>query len=256
MSDNEIIVENSSLVISEQWSDPNELYGYYAKRSSLCDICQSDIHMKINLYRSREYFSLKEICKKFEISPELLKTHFQNHYILSPKSQQIINLKESDSQEAKEIISYVFEKNIDLMDGIDAVLKAKVKRLHPITMRIQEIADLQEKEDLTDTEKQEYIMLNRLATETEDGISKLIINREKMMFPFKREEITQALMSFKMEVLKKIIDSFVLKLIKLEKVNTHYKEVVQELRSALSSAFNQMEEEIIKTSGLTKKEND
>lgn len=247
MSNNkDLVTVNNSLV------EPNRKYGDYAKRSTLCPICTREDHMEINLARARDHLSINDIALRFAISPSLLQTHFGSHFIISSSSQQILNIMEDDSQEAKEIVSKIFEKNIDLVEGAESVLQSKAQRLLPILNRIKHLTDFQEINELTDEDKQELFLLNKQAGEIEDSILKAYTTIDKKLFPFKKDEINNAVTAYKLSVLSKLLDQIQLVFVEFEKRSPEYAQLIEEMRNTLADKFNQLEDIIVKAGGILK----
>jgi len=244
---------NKSMVsVNNTFIEPSREHGYYAKRSTLCPICTREDHMEINLARARDHIPLNDIAIQYGESPSLLKTHFGSHFLVSPTNQQILNLMEDDSQEAKEIVTKIFEKNIDLVDGAESVLQSKAQRLLPILNRIKELTDSQEITVLSDEDKQELFLLNKQAGEIEDSILKAYTTIDKKLFPFKKEELSNAVTAYKLSVLSKLLDQIQLVFIEFEHRSPEYSQLISEMRNTLADKFNQLEDIIVKAGGLLK----
>ncbi len=281
-----------------------DYFGKYIKKSRACLICTRKDHMDINFMRSREHVPLKTISENINISMEMLEIHFNNHFIISPNIQKIINIKENTSQESRELVALILEGNVDLFAGAQGVLAAKGQRLHFIQQKIKELSDaqelravvintLREKENqlLTKIEQtkkdqlseyiqnyeeilrvldneirnigvelsvisdqdykdiQEFFQMNKLAEEVENSILKTWQIIDKKLFPISREDLSNAILSYKLGVLSKILDDIQIVFVEFEK-NSYYVDLIKNLRTALSERFNFLEDSILKSGGI------
>ena len=245
--------ENKSLITSNNKLVPSELiehpYGNYIKKSRICPICMRNDNMEINRLRAVDHLPYDAIINIKGVTRDALDTHFSKHFIISTVTQDILNLKEDSSQEANEIIKRVLEGEVDLFGGSQAVLKSKIQRLHDIRERLKFLSDRQEIDSLEDIEKQEYIMLNKLAEDTENSIMKVHQILHKKVFPSSKEELTRSMLAFKMSVLSKFVDDIVVTLIEFER-NKEYQELIRQIRLSLSQRVSSLEALIFKSGGI------
>ena len=75
---------------------------------------------------------------------------------------------------------------------------------------------------------------------------------DKKMFPFKKEEMINAVTSYKLSVLGKMVDAIQLVFVDFEKQGGEYQTMVQEMRVALADKFNKLEDQIVKAGGIIK----
>jgi hypothetical protein len=225
-------------------------YGVVARKSTICPICLRNDCMKINLARARDHKKITIIAAEFGTAPDSLRTHFRSHFIISENQQRIIDFKEDDSTEAKEIVSNIFEKNIDMVGGAQSVLQSKALRLTELNTLRQILADRREVDALDEVEKQEYVQYHKLINDLENSILQTYVTIDKKLFPFRKEDLGLAVTSYKLSVLQKLLDQVILVLIQFEKKGPEYAEMVKEMRVVLSEKFNEMEDIISKSGGL------
>ena len=228
-------------------------YGHTLKRSTLCVICRHHQLRDINLARARDYKSIQEISSEFNIPPDIVRKHFDNHYILSSTSQKAIKIKEDTSPEAKEVISKIFDGNVDILEGSESVLKSKAARLNIITNKILEMSDRSEIDALDEDERLEFLALHRVAEEIENSIMKVYQVIDKKLFPARREDLMNAILSYKMNYLSKMIDETKLVLLEFKK-KPEYVDLINVLIGELAKRFNKLEEEILRSGGMVRPE--
>jgi len=223
-------------------------FGKYVKKSRICPICIRNDHMEINQLRAREHLSYHDIASQKQVTIDALNIHFKSHFIISKNNQQLIDLRENSSQESNEIIQRILEGEVDFFGGAQSVLQSKIQRLSPIQSRINYLADQQEIDNLDDVEKQEYILLNKLAENIENSIMEIHTQIDKKVFPSNKEEIAKATLSYKLSVLSKFVDDIVVTLIEFEK-NPQYTDLVHDIRRALSQRVSALETLILRSGG-------
>lgn len=226
-----------------------EQYGRYHRRSKICTICRNSSHMDINLMRARDHMSLDDIHAQTGISREALQTHFKTHFILSKNHRQIIELQESGSTEANEIVEKILEREIDLFSAAEGVLHTKSKRLNIISSRLDDLSDEMEAGGLEDFETGEFIQLHKLSNEIENDILKTYQIIDKKLFPFKQEELSNAVLNYKIRILKQMLEQIHITLVDFEQQEEHT-EVVQAIRMALANRINRIEDDILKSGGM------
>jgi hypothetical protein len=239
----------SSAIVEYASSNPDQ-YGLLQRKSKICTICNKLNHTQINMARARDHKKLGEIAAEFSVTVHDLRTHFRAHFIINENQQRIIDFKEDDSTEAKEIITKVFERNTDLLDGAQSVLQSKAVRLSDINLFLKDLADKREIDALNDVEKQEYVQYHKLANDLENSILQTYVTMDKKMFPFRKEDLGLAVTSYKLSVLSKLLDQVQLVFLEFEKVNPQYSAMIKEMRTALAEKFNEMEDIISKSGGL------
>jgi phenylalanyl-tRNA synthetase alpha subunit len=225
-------------------------FGVYIIRSTLCDICMCQDHMRINSARGQKYKSYKEIGEEFGFSKELVEKHFKKHFAVNSKAQKLINLTESSSPEAHEIVTQILEKNLDFVDGSSAVLQSKTRRLSLVWNRLKEIYEIQEDKDLEIVETQEYLQLHKLANDIEDSITKTLKEIDKKIINSKGEGISNAIMQYKLNILSRLLDNIQLIFFKFERQSPIYAELISNIRKELAKEFNKLEDEILKAGGI------
>ena len=247
MSDNNtsVALVNNAVVVSDALETS---FGKYVKKSRICPVCIRHDHMEINYLRSRDHMSYHDISSLKQVTIDALTIHFKNHFIVSKNNQQLLDLRENSSQESNEIIQRILEGEVDFFGGATSVLQSKIQRLSPIQNRLSHLSDQQEIDNLDDIEKQEYIMLNKLAESIENSIMVVHQIIDKKVFPSNKEEIAKATLSYKLSVLSKFVDDIVVVLIEFEK-NPEYKELVHQVRRALSQRVSALETIILKSGG-------
>jgi len=223
-------------------------YGKYVKKSRLCPICIRRDHMEINYLRARDHTPYSDISVQKQITIDSLDIHFRNHFVVSKNNQQLLDLRENSSQEANDIIQRILEGDVDLFGGAQSVLQSKVQRLNDIKSRLKFLSDQQEIDNLDDIEKQEYILLHKLAEGIENSIMQIHQILDKKLFPSNKEELMKATLSYKLSVLAKFVDDIVVILIELEK-NTEYRDLIHQIRRALSQRVSAIETIILKSGG-------
>lgn len=222
--------------------------GSYIKKSRICPICMRLDHMEINMMRARSHMPVHSISQQKGVSPDALTLHFKNHFIISKNNQDIIDIQENSSQESNEIITRILDGDIDFFGGAQSVLKSKAQRLLPIQNRLKALSDQHEIDNMEDVDKQEYILLNKLAEDVENSIMKVHQIIDKKMFPSSKEEIVRAVMSYKLSILNKFVDDIILVLMEFEK-QAEYRDLIQQIRLSLSQRVSNLESLIIKSGG-------
>lgn len=247
MASNEIVQSPGNFL-------PDTSYGKYIKRSRICPICIHPEHMTINLMRARDRLTYDEIAQNMNVSLDSLDIHFKNHFYISKNSRTLIELKEGENTtEANELIAKIMEGDVDLFSGAVAVLDSKVERLHPIRERIKSLTDHLETSNLDQFETQEFVQLNKLAEEIENSIFKMYQIIDKKLFPFRKEDLANAVIAYKHNILSKIVDYVQIRLIELESIPSYTTtniELIGELRQILAQDFNKLEEDILKSGGI------
>ena len=223
-------------------------YGKVIKRSTLCSICLRDDCNEINLLRARDHMSYETIVGLKGVTQEALDIHFRKHFHIAGHNQRILKVKEDLSPEANELVQKIFDKELDTFSAIQSVLESKAERLLPIRDRIRHLTDLQEVQKLENHEIVELIELNKLAEGIENSIIKTYQIMDKKLFPVKKEELANAVLSYKLEILSKILDKFKVVLARYERI-PEYAELINQLRQTLAEEFNKIEDEIVKTGG-------
>jgi len=225
-------------------------YGKYIRRSKICSVCNRSNHMEINLLRARQHMTLSDIATQEGFDMKILKLHFDNHFILLPNVQKIIDLKENTSREARDLVAGILDGSVDLYSTGKAVLQSKIQRLYPITQRLKKFADMEEDDatPLEEIEIQEKIQLHKLATDIENDILKTEQVLDKKVFG-SREELSNAMLSYKHDFVSKILDAVKVELMRLEN-DPADAPTVNKLKHALAQRFNMIEELIFQSGGL------
>lgn len=244
----EIIIANPN---NTQVVDISIEFGKYSIKSSLCDVCKSPNHMLINSARGQHYRTIDSISDEFQFSKSLLKRHFEKHFILSDKATKILDLNESTSAEAREIVKHMFDKNIDLVEGANSMLRAKAQTLQLLYSRRKDLYERQELNDLEAIETQEYLQLNRLILDAEDAWLKALVTIDKKIFSSKEGGLSNAILEYKLTILSSFLDKFQLVFLKYEKRSPEHKEMIQEMRVELAQEFNKIEDEILRAGGMS-----
>jgi hypothetical protein len=251
-----VIINNSVAVLNATQNSAREYgydltisneYGKIIRNSTVCPVCIHKNSMEINLSRARDHLSINDISIQFKMPMKVLKTHFENHFILTSRQQRLINFKENSTTETKEIVTQILDENIDLVDGAKSVLEAKVKRLNDIMSFMRDLADRREIDALDDVEKQEYIQYHRIANELEDAILKTYVTIDKKLFPIKREDLIPALISYKLNLLSKMSDQIQIVFLEFERKYPDMISIIIEMRKELASKINSMEHTISKS---------
>ena len=222
-------------------------YGRILRRSTICPVCLRNDCMKINLARSRDHKKYTIIAAEFGTSIENLRTHFRSHFEVAETQQTIIDYKEDDSTEAKEIVTKIFEGNTDIVDGAKSVLQSKAVRLVEMNAIRQELADRREIDALDDVEKQEWLQLHKLADALENSILQAYQVLDKKIWG---KDLGNAVTSYKMSVLQKLVDQVILVFLQFEKKSPEFQDMIKEMRVELSKRINEMEDIISKSGGL------
>jgi hypothetical protein len=224
-------------------------FGKKLKHSRLCPICIHVDKMEIQLLRSRDHLTYEQISTLKNVRVAALRIHFENHFIVSTPNSQVIALREEGSKEANELIEKVLEGDLDLFSGATGVLEAKAQRLSIVKRRILELSNLMETNSLEEFETAEFINLNKLAESIENSMFKVIQIADKQLIPFSSEERANAVLSYKLKVLTKMMDKIQITLLELER-RPEYAFLINDLRIALASRFNQIEDEIVRSGGV------
>ena len=222
--------------------------GQYIKKSRICAICLRDDHMEINSMRGAQHATYKEIETATGISTDTIELHFRNHFIISKTSQQVINLKENTSTESNEIVRQILEGDIDFFAGAVGVLESKAQRLHGIKDKLDGLSDKMEINDAEDVEKQEYILLNKLAQDIENSIVNVYKVIYKDIFPAGKDDMLNGVLSFKQSILSKFVDDIIRVLLEFEKL-PEYTDLIKQIRIALSQRITALEATIIESGG-------
>lgn len=224
------------------------IFGRYIKKSRICPICTRKDHMEINALRGQQHLSYEDISIEKKTTLEALEVHFKKHFLISTKDQQLLNLKENDSQEANELVSRILDGNADLYSALHDLLKAKAQRYHMIQEQIKTLSDQQEIDNLTDIEKQEFIFLSRLSDGMEDKILKVYQLIEKKLFP-DPETTAKAILNYKLDIFSKLVDSIITVFIEVEK-QPQYTQLIQQIRVMLAQQVSVVEADILKSGGI------
>lgn len=227
-------------------------YGYYVTQPVLCPICNRKDHMEINLLRARDHLSYEEIARTLQIpgiTPTTLQTHFKNHFLISSSQRKILELKEDSSPESLEIIHKIFEGDIDIFSASMSILQSQARRLSAVNQRLEFLNAHLEQDSVDDIDKQEFIQLNRVATDIENSMKNIYVIMDKKLFPSTKEELSNAILHYKLGVLSKIIDMIQLSLLELEK-DPRFTEAILHIRRALAEKIGNVEDEILKSGGL------
>lgn len=235
--------------IAQVSDDVDVNHGYYIKRSRICPLCIRADHMEINMLRARDKQTLTYISRNKGIAMDTLNRHFKNHFLIAPRDKKILDLMENSSDEANSIIEKIMEGEIDLFASSSAVLESKAQRLHIIKEQLKHLSDNMEIDALEDVEKQEFLLLNREAGAIEDSIVRIYQIIDKKLFPSSREELSKAILTYKLNVLKKMIDSIVLVFLEFDK-KPEFSSLVAQLRYALAQKVNLLEADILKSGGI------
>lgn len=246
--------EQELIVINNEAMPVESHFGHYVKQSRICPVCQNDSSKEINLRRARDHKPIKDIAVEFGISPKELKKHFENHYIISDNNQEIINVLESVDSEKKEIITKALEGNLDIIEGTSSILKSQAKRLAGVQQRIKVLSDELERDMLEEEERKEFIDLNRLAASIEESMLKSYKTIDKKLFPPDKDDLYNAILDFKLRVLGKLADEIIIEMNTFSKKGPEYERIMEELKQALSVRFNNIEDSVMRSGGIIKKD--
>lgn len=225
-------------------------YGEYIRRSTLCDICRHRDHVEINLLRARDHLSIQEIADRINAQEELVEKHFKYHYKISRANRQIIKLSESPVTQANELVEKIMDGDIDIFSAAEGVLASKGKRLDVIFGRLEDLSDEMEADrGLPEFETGEFIQFNKLATEIENDILDTYKVINKHVFPYKKEELKNAVLSYKLNILTKMMEQIQLTLFEFER-RPEFADLIKEFRSVLAHRINKLEDEILKSGGI------
>lgn len=233
----------------KQIQEQYEQFGKVIRRSTLCPVCMHPDHMEINLMRARDHEPCERIANLKYVPVDALEAHFRSHFQISSANRKILAIKEDGSPEAIEIVEKIMEGDFDLFAGTEGVLDNKAKRLLIVTNRIKALANELEVDGLDPINTQEFIHQNKLAEDIENSILKTYKLIDKKLFPVRKEELANAIISFKLNILLKVLNQVQLVLIQFEK-EPEYAPLIRELRSELSVRFNSLEEEVLKSGGM------
>jgi hypothetical protein len=231
--------------------EDTQYYGEYVKKSTACPICSSPDHMRVNLARAKDLLPISEISKSINISIESINKHFRNHFIISKNCRKILNLKESDNQEATDLVDAVLGGNLDIYTGINGVLQSKVQRHNMIRERLRILSDRQENNIEEQIDTAELLQLHKASNDLEDSIAKTYQLLHKSVFSVSKSEITEAFLRFQLDMLNKMLNDIQAVFIEFEVV-PEYKEVISALRISLAKKFNIMEDSILRSGGIIK----
>jgi len=248
------VIEPESKVFTPEVLESLSRHGKYIRKSLLCPVCSRKDHIEINLMRARDHISLAEISRITGITEALLEKHFEKHYLISPQNQKLISLKEDTSAEAKEIVSKLLSGELDIYGSITAVLKGKAQRLNEIYSILNEYNARRDIDAISDLEIQEWVALNKLASEIEDSILKTAHIVDKKFTNLKNLE-KSAVQEYELGILSKMVDSIQLVLKEIEKEGELEKQVIQKIRRRLADYFNAMEDRILKSSVILSEDN-
>lgn len=261
MTTNEIVLTPTNDIFQKSekelaFFDDNNIkkYGKQITNSHLCAVCLSTHHNKVNLLRGRDHKTLPEIVDIIQapgITVPNLEKHFKNHFIINSSAKDIISLREENSPEAMELVRKVLDCEIDIFGAGQSILEVKNKQSHFIMNRIEFLNAHLEEDSADDIDKQEFAALNKVLTEITNSMMKVYVIMDKKLFPSSKEDLSNAVLQYKLNVLSKIIDTVQLALLELE-TNPRYYEVIQEIRSALAARIGTMEDEILKSGGIIK----
>ena len=260
---NEIIVYNSPNINEEEkdfkevsvYEDVNiKKYGNQITNSHLCAVCLSTHHNRVNLLRARDHKTLEEICNIIQapgITIQNLEKHFKNHFILARSSNDIISLREENSPEAMELVRKVLDGEVDIFSAAQSILEVKNKQSHFVMNRIEFLNAYLEEDKVEDVDKQEFAALNKVLTEITTSMMKIYTIMDKKLFPPSKDDLSNAVLQYKLNVLSKIIDTIQFAFLELETTPKFF-DVVQEVRAALAAKIGNIEDEILKSGGLLK----
>ena len=245
MSNDLIKKEDNDLLEQEDVS----YYGRYLRRARGCAVCIRKNHMEINLKRAKQYMTIQEISEEENLGMDILNMHFRNHFIISTNIQKMLDLKESTDRESQGIVARILDGEIDLFQGSQGVLDSKAQRLAIIHGRIKELAEIQETQGLEAEEQQEFYQLNKLAEEAENSVVKTYQIIDKKLFPVNREDLSNAILSYKLNVLNKVLDAIQVEFMQYEQDPTSAP-LIQKIRVGLSKRFNFLESTILQSGGI------
>jgi len=243
-----VVVEAIPVPATAGWKQ----YGYYVTQPPICPICNKSNHMEINLLRARDHLSYEQIARTVKLSgvnPDTLRTHFRGHFIISSAQKKMLELKEDASPESLEIIHKVFEGDIDIFSASMSILQSQAKRLSAVTQRLDFLNAHMEIDSVDDIDKQEFIQLNRVASDIENSMERVYSIMDKKLFPASKDELSNAILQYKLGVLGKIIDMIQLCLIELER-DPQFTAAIHRIRQLLSEKIGNVEDEILKSGGL------
>jgi hypothetical protein len=252
---NEIVIhpDNTQVeVVSETPASVRERYGFYVSKPPLCPICNKRNHMEINLLRARDHLSLDQIVQTVQnpgVTRGALVKHFDNHFILLPAQKKILDLKEDCAPESLEIVSKVFDGEVDIFSASQSILKSQATRLHVVVKRLEFLNHHLENDSADDIDKQEFIQLHKVASDIENSMQKTYSIMDKKLFPTSKEELSSAILQYKLTVLSKLIDSIQLVLLELER-NPKYTSAISAVREELAKRIGNIEDEVLKSGGI------
>ena len=229
-------------------------YGELLRPSKVCNICNRTDRVAIHAARGRDHKTLKEISEEFRVSRTDLTRHFSNHYLLTSANQEIINIVENTDATTNDITTSIFEGTTDLVKSSSALLRSFAKNLKVVQNRIDVLSDELERDLLEEDELAEFQNLQKIALDIGKNMQKSLSIVDKKLFPKDSDDLFNSILHYKLDVLKKFLDSILVVFSEFEHRGPEYAKMIFEMREVLRSRFNRLEEEVLNSGGSLRPE--
>jgi len=232
----------------------NNQYGELLRPSKVCNICNRADRVAIHAARGRDHKTLKEISEEFGVSKNDLNRHFLNHYILTSANQEIINIVENTDAVLNDVTTQIFEGATDLVKSSSSLLRSYAKNLQVVQNRINTLSDDLERDMLEPDELIEFQSLQKIALDIGKNMQKSLSIIDKRLYPKDQDDLFNSILHYKLDVLKKFLDSILVVFSEFEHKSPAYSIMIQEIKESLRVRFNRLEEDVLNSGGSLRPE--
>ena len=235
-------------------------YGRSLSQSPICAICKSSRQNDINLLRAVHHKTYDEIATEIGAKISDVRRHFERHYRVNDNVAKVLAIKEHVKPEVQDMITKIFDQNVDFISGIQSIMKGRADRYLAIKERIDEL----DKERLTgeydyDPETKSgmdktgnynaFVKLQDIANKLETALAQDYKAMHDIFFSASQEDIQRAIIDYKLKYLQKVLDAIVVIFRMCESTSPEHALVINELRRALAQQFDFLELEVVKAGG-------
>lgn len=236
-------------------------YGKSVSQSAICPICKSSRMNDINLLRAVHHKTYDEISTEIGVKLSDVRRHFERHYRVNDNVAKVLAIKEHVKPEVQDMITKIFDQNVDFISGIQSIMKGRAERYLGIKERIDELDrerinndydyDPETKTGMDKTGNYTaYVKLQDIANKLESALAQDYKAMHDIFFSASQEDIQRAIIDYKLKYLQKVLDAIVIVFKMFEAKGPDYELIIHELRLSLAKQFDFLELEVVRAGGV------
>ena len=134
------------------------------------------------------------------------------------------------------------------------MLRSFAKNLKVVQNRIDVLSDELERDLLEEDELAEFQNLQKIALDIGKNMQKSLSIVDKKLFPKDSDDLFNSILHYKLDVLKKFLDSILVVFSEFEHKSPAYSIMIQEIKESLRVRFNRLEEDVLNSGGSLRPE--